>query len=137
MWFNYYSPIKTFNFQFINELIGNQGLLVSIINNVKQRDMNKQNSLQISLISLKCISCLLTIDENKFNDEKYISLDIKEYLTQVVIEFLMKDYSKSQDESMYCKVSQLLYLLYVGSILLLYLFMLVLNIYQICSILYV
>ncbi|XP_041979377.1 HEAT repeat-containing protein 6 isoform X1 [Aricia agestis] len=65
---------------------------------------NPLSGTQIYLMAYKCIISLLTIDDNKSNEEKSITVDTKENLVQVVINFLMKGYTKTQDEFMYCKV---------------------------------
>lgn len=91
-------------FQFINELIGKQGLLLNFIDSDKNYS-NHSNGLQICLLALKCIICLLTIDESKSFEQTEILLEIKELVSKIVIKLLLKGQVKSQDESIFCKVS--------------------------------
>ncbi|XP_026735223.1 HEAT repeat-containing protein 6 isoform X1 [Trichoplusia ni] len=88
--------------KFTEDLIGNQGLLIKLIDPTKS-SLSTQNPLQIYLICLKCITSILsTTDEIK--NKVLISNESKEQISQIVTRFLMKGYSKSQDEFLYCKV---------------------------------
>ncbi|CAH0715508.1 unnamed protein product, partial [Brenthis ino] len=89
--------------KFINELIGKQGLLLNFIDSDKNNS-NHSNGLQICLLALKCIICLLTIDESKSFEQIEILLEIKELVSKIVIKLLLKGQVKSQDESILCKV---------------------------------
>ena len=81
------------------------GLLINLIDPDKN-NLHHSNSLQINLLALKCIACLLTIDETKSTEQPEIVLEIKEIVSQIIIRLLMNGLRKSQDESMFCKVSK-------------------------------
>ncbi|XP_046965630.1 HEAT repeat-containing protein 6 isoform X1 [Vanessa cardui] len=88
---------------FITDLIGQDGLLIKLINNDKY-NQSHQNTMQIYLIVLKCIINLLKIDDNKKSEQADVSLELKEDISQLIIRLLMKGFIKSHDESIYCKV---------------------------------
>lgn len=94
------------SFQFTEELIGRQGLLMNLIDTDRNQILSTQNPLQLRLIALKCIVCLLSIEETK-SEEINVPIDIKEYISHIVVKFLLRGYVKSQDEFLYCKVSWL------------------------------
>ncbi|XP_047029951.1 HEAT repeat-containing protein 6 [Helicoverpa zea] len=88
--------------KFTEQLIGNQGILTKLIDSTKT-ELKVQNSLQIPLMVLKCIICIIsTTDDGK--NETIVALALKELISEIVVKFLMKGYSKSQDEFLYCKV---------------------------------
>nr|XP_026499699.1 HEAT repeat-containing protein 6 isoform X1 [Vanessa tameamea]XP_026499700.1 HEAT repeat-containing protein 6 isoform X1 [Vanessa tameamea]XP_026499701.1 HEAT repeat-containing protein 6 isoform X2 [Vanessa tameamea] len=89
--------------KFIIYLIGKDGLLIKKMNSDKC-SQSHQNAMQIYLIVLKCIINLLKIDDNKKSEQADISLELKKDITQLIINFLMKGFIKSHDESIYCKV---------------------------------
>lgn len=93
-----------FSFQFTEELLGRQGLLINLIDTDKNQILSTHNPLQICLIALKCIVCLLSIEETK-SEEMNLPVDVKEYISHIVVKFLLRGYVKSQDEFLYCKVS--------------------------------
>ncbi|XP_075977882.1 HEAT repeat-containing protein 6 [Anticarsia gemmatalis] len=88
--------------KFTEDLIGSQGILTTLID-PNRSQLTTQNLLQIYLISFKCIISLIsTTDDNKI--ESNVTLEMKERISQIVVKFLMKGYSKSHDEFLYCKV---------------------------------
>ncbi|XP_035439500.2 HEAT repeat-containing protein 6 [Spodoptera frugiperda] len=91
--------------KFTEDLIGIQGVLIRFVD-LSRYVPKSQNSLQIHLMALKCITCVMaTIDDiYKTETEKSISLKIKEQISSLVVKFLMTGYSKSQDEYLYCKI---------------------------------
>ncbi|XP_023946380.1 HEAT repeat-containing protein 6 [Bicyclus anynana] len=89
--------------KFINELIGRQGILTKMISGDKSKSANNQD-LQICLMSLKCVISLLTMDENRSNGQTDVSIEVKEHVSQIIVNFLMIGSTRSQDESIYCKI---------------------------------
>ncbi|KAM3965313.1 HEAT repeat-containing protein 6 [Aphomia sociella] len=90
--------------KFIQELIGCNGVLSNIINIDEIFLINSQNPLQICLIAFKCISCAITTDDNKTDQVNVVSSELKQWISQLVIKFIMKYSVKLQDEFLYCKV---------------------------------
>ncbi|CAK1580315.1 unnamed protein product [Parnassius mnemosyne] len=92
--------------KFAEALIGKQGILINILSVDKSYQLSTHSPFQICLPALKCISCLITtLDENNSMDQQYFSTtDIKGHISEVVIRFLMRGLTKSQDEFLYCKV---------------------------------
>ncbi|XP_047511457.1 HEAT repeat-containing protein 6 isoform X2 [Pieris napi] len=88
--------------KFINELIGQKGLLFQYIDVENRIYLTSQNSLQISLLVLKCIICLLPIIDEK--NECEITMDIKQNISLIIIKYLMNGFVKNEDEFLYCKV---------------------------------
>ncbi|KAJ8722117.1 hypothetical protein PYW08_004519 [Mythimna loreyi] len=88
--------------KFTEELIGNQGLLIRHIDSTKTVQKS-QNSLQIHLIALKCIICIVSTSDDSKN-ETNLAPELKELISEMVVKFLMKGYSKCDDEFLYCKV---------------------------------
>lgn len=87
---------------FIEDLIGEQGILIRLID-LKTNLLHIQNSLQIHLLALKCIVCLISaVDDSKI--ESNISPQMKKQISDIVVKFLMRGYSKIHDEFLYCKV---------------------------------
>ncbi|XP_053609751.1 HEAT repeat-containing protein 6 [Plodia interpunctella] len=84
--------------KYIEELLGEDGVLTNLID----RDLSNQSTLQISLIALKCISCCITTDDTK--TEAIVSVDVRQKISQLMINLLMRDFCKKQDEFLYCKV---------------------------------
>lgn len=78
--------------------------MINLIDTDRNQILSTQNPLQIRLIALKCIICLLSVEETK-SEEINVPIDIKEYISQIVVKFLLKGYIKPQDEFLYCKVS--------------------------------
>lgn len=66
--------------------------------------LSTQNTLQICLIALKCITGLVASEDVKSPDQQDIALDIKDNVSQTVVKCLMKGTTKLQDEFLYCKV---------------------------------
>lgn len=95
--------------QFTDELIGKNGLLIKYINIENNYYLKSPTFLQLSLIVLKCIVCLLPMDEKDEGeillDGNEITLDIKEHISLLVVQYLMRGCMKSVDEFLYCKVS--------------------------------
>ncbi|KAG6456598.1 hypothetical protein O3G_MSEX009826 [Manduca sexta] len=87
--------------KFTDELIGVNGIIISIIENNKC--IHVQNSSQIYLLALKCVASLVTITDDK-NSESLLSTFDKEKISQIVVTFLMKGCTKQQDQSLYCKI---------------------------------
>ncbi|XP_059052046.1 HEAT repeat-containing protein 6 [Achroia grisella] len=90
--------------KFIEDLLGLDGVLSNLIDIGRSSTVTTQNPLQIYLITFKCISCLVTTDDNKIDQTKSIPLIVKERISQLVIKFLMEYSMKSRDEFLYCKV---------------------------------
>ncbi|CAB3261513.1 unnamed protein product [Arctia plantaginis] len=88
--------------KFIEDLIGSRGILFKLLDENKSV-LTTQNSFQIYLLALKCIIYLITSNEDS-KSESNITADMKIQISEIIIKFLMKGYSKSQDEFLYCKV---------------------------------
>ncbi|KAJ2949139.1 hypothetical protein O0L34_g6080 [Tuta absoluta] len=88
--------------KFTEDLIGQHGLLTKFIDLEKLNNLSPQNTLQISLIALKCMVSLITLEENKI-DQPTIATEVKNHVSQVVVKFLLKGHVKSQDDFLHCK----------------------------------
>ncbi|XP_045773429.1 HEAT repeat-containing protein 6 isoform X1 [Maniola jurtina] len=90
--------------KFINDLIGKQGFLTKIISGDKSNTLSTQDPLQICLMAIKCVISLLTMDENKSSIQTDVSIEVKEEISEIIVNYLMKGCPKSHDESIYCKI---------------------------------
>ncbi|XP_026761719.2 HEAT repeat-containing protein 6 [Galleria mellonella] len=90
--------------KFIEDLIGLDGVLSNLINIDKSPISSTQNPLPICLLAFKCMSCVITTEDGKTDQTNLVPLDVKEWISQLVIKFLMKYSIKLQDEFLYCKV---------------------------------
>ncbi|XP_072949286.1 HEAT repeat-containing protein 6 [Epargyreus clarus] len=87
--------------KFSEELLGEQGILLNIMDVNRSRNLSVHNPLQTCLIALKCIISLTSDDKT---DQTNVTSEIKEHISDVIVKFLMKGHTKSQDEFLYCKV---------------------------------
>lgn len=54
-------------------------------------------------MALKCIICIISTPDDSKNDTN-LAPELKELISQIVVKVLLKGYSKSEDEFLYCKV---------------------------------
>lgn len=93
-------------FQFNEELIGPNGIILNLIRNrgilnPDQKNLCQHLSFEATLLSLKCLQ-LLTTHSNEPNMQ--LSNEVLNDCTKVVIELLYSGFQKGQDHVNYCKV---------------------------------
>lgn len=89
-------------------MIGNQGILLNLLDTDKTHTLSTKNPLQICLIALKCIVSLVSTTDEAKNAEDNLEPEVKKRISQVVVNLLMRGSTKSQDDFLYCKVSLIL-----------------------------
>ncbi|XP_048004601.1 HEAT repeat-containing protein 6-like isoform X2 [Leguminivora glycinivorella] len=90
--------------KYSEELIGSQGVLNSFLDTSKCGLPITQNQLHLCLSVLKCMCSITSVpDENKASEQPNLSSELKEQVSQLVVNFLMR-ITKGQDEYQYCKV---------------------------------
>lgn len=90
--------------KFSEEFIGSQGVLNRFLDTSKCSLTITQNRLHICLSALKCMCSITSVpDENKTSEQPILSSDLKEQVSELVVNFLLR-ITKGQDEYQYCKV---------------------------------
>ncbi|XP_073955828.1 HEAT repeat-containing protein 6 [Choristoneura fumiferana] len=90
--------------KFMEQLIGCQGALNSFIDTSKCNLANIQNQLHLSLSALKCFCSLTFIAEESRTEQANFSQELKEQISELIVNFLLNVSIKTQDEYQYCKV---------------------------------